>query len=68
MESPQTFVGIDVSANRLDVAVLPAGTHFTVAHTDEGIASLVGRLQELGPQNVVWKPPGATRFRGLRHV
>lgn len=58
MESPQTFVGIDVSANRLDVAVLPAGTHFTVAHTDEGIVSLVGRLQELGPQSVVMEATG----------
>lgn len=58
MESPQLFVGIDVSAKRLDVAVLPAGTHFTVAHTDEGIVSLVRRLQELGPQIVVLEATG----------
>ena len=58
MKSPQPFVGIDVSAKRLDVAVLPAGTHFTVAHTDEGIASLVRRLQELGPQIVVLEATG----------
>ena len=58
MESPQTFVGIDISANRLDVAVLPAGNHFTVAHTDEGIVSLVGRLQEAGPQSVVMEATG----------
>ena len=58
MKSPQPFVGIDVSAKRLDVAVLPGGTHFTVAHTDEGIASLVCRLQELGPQIVVLEATG----------
>jgi len=58
MKSPQPFVGIDVSAKRLDVAVLPAATHFTVAHTDEGIASLVCRLQELGPQIVVLEATG----------
>lgn len=58
MESPQLFVGIDVSAKRLDVAVLPAGTHFTVAHTDEGIVSLVRRLQELGPHIVVLEATG----------
>ena len=58
MESPQNFVGIDVSAKRLDVAVLPAGTHFAVAHTDEGIASLVRRLQELRPHIVVLEATG----------
>ena len=58
MASPQTFVGIDVSANRLDVAALPASTHFTAAHTDEGIVSLVGRLQELDPQSVVMEATG----------
>jgi len=42
----------------LDVAVLPAGTHFTVAHTDEGIASLVLRLQELRPHSVVLEATG----------
>jgi transposase len=58
MESPQPFVGIDVSAKRLDIAVLPVGTHFTVANTDEGIASLVRRLRELGPQIVVLEATG----------
>ncbi len=58
MESSQLFVGIDVSAKRLDVAVLPAGTHFTVAHTEEGIVSLVHRLRELGPQIVVLEATG----------
>jgi len=58
MKSPQLFVGIDVSAKRLDVAVLPAGTHFTVAHTDEGIVSLVRRLRELGPHIVVLEATG----------
>jgi transposase len=58
MESPQPFVGIDVSAQRLDVAVLPAGTHFTVAHTDDGIASLVRRLLDLGPQSIVLEATG----------
>jgi len=58
MTSPQPFVGIDVSAKHLDVAVLPAGTHFTVAHTDSGIASLVSRLRDLDPQIVVLEATG----------
>jgi transposase len=58
MKSSPPFVGIDVSAKRLDVAVLPAGTHFTVAHTDSGIASLVDRLRHLNPQIVVLEATG----------
>lgn len=58
MKSPQPFVGIDVSAKRLDVAVLPGATHFTVPHADQGIASLVSRLQELAPQSVVLEATG----------
>jgi transposase len=58
MTSSQSFVGIDVSAKSLDIAVLPGGIHFTVPHTDEGIASLVLRLRELGPQIVVLEATG----------
>jgi transposase len=58
MTSPQPFVGIDVSVKPLDVAMLPAGTQFTVAHHDAGIASLVRRLRDLGPQIVVLEATG----------
>lgn len=58
MSSPQPFVGIDVSAQRLDVAVLPEGAHFTLANTDSGIASLAGRLGDLNPQIVVLEATG----------
>ena len=53
-----SFVGIDVSAQHLDVAVLPGGTHFTLANTDSGIASLVDRLGETPPQIVVLEATG----------
>ena len=58
MESQGPFVGIDVSAQRLDVAVLPHGAHFTVPYTDDGIASLVRRLQDLAPQIVLLEATG----------
>ncbi len=58
MESQRPFVGIDVSAKRLDVAVLPVGAHFTVPYTDDGIASLVLRLQDLTPQIVLLEATG----------
>ena len=58
MTSPQPFVGIDVSAQSLDVAVLPGGTHFILANTDSGIAALVGRLGDLDPHIVVLEATG----------
>ena len=58
MTSPQPFVGIDVSAQSLDVAVLPGGTPFTLANTDSGIAALVGRLGDLDPRIVVLEATG----------
>ena len=57
MESQGPFVGIDVSAQRLDVAVLPHGAHFTVPYTDDGVASLVQRLQTRTPD----RAPGSHR-------
>ena len=53
-----SFVGIDVSAQHLDVAVLPGGTHFTLANTDSGMAKLVDRLGETGTQIVVLEATG----------
>jgi transposase len=41
-------VGIDVSKDRLDVHVLPAGEAFAVARDGQGLAELIERLQPLG--------------------
>lgn len=41
MSSPQTFVDIDVAKAHLDIALRPAGTRWTVANDDAGIAALV---------------------------
>ena len=38
------YVGIDVSKNRLDVAVRPTGESFAVARTATGIDELIERL------------------------
>ena len=50
METPQPFVGIDVSSQRLDVDSLPASHHFSEPNTEDGIASLVLRLRKLTPR------------------
>jgi transposase len=58
MESQRPFVGIDVSAQRLDVDTLPASQRFSELNTEDGIASLVLRLQALNPQIVLLEATG----------
>ena len=52
------FVGIDVSKDRLDVAVRPTGEAWEVSHDSSGIRDLVERLGEMGPQLVVLEATG----------
>jgi transposase len=52
------YVGIDVAKDRLDVHIRPTGEAFTVARDGEGLAALVTRLSELGPQLVVVEATG----------
>ena len=56
-ESP-VFVGIDVSKDRLDVAVRPSGEAWQVSHDAQGISRLVHRLGELAPQLIVLEATG----------
>src|SRR3954469_19056605 len=48
MDKPPTFVGVDVSKDRLDVHLHPSGEHFTVGHDEAGVAALVDRLDTAG--------------------
>lgn len=57
-----TFVGIDVSKARLDVAVLPSGEVFAVDNTPSGLTDLVARFSDIGtstPSSSSSKPPAA---------
>jgi transposase len=45
-------VGIDVSKDRLDVHVLPAGESFAVSRNAEGLDALIARVGPLGPQAI----------------
>ncbi len=47
--SPGCFVGIDVSKDQLDVAQRPGRAQWQVRNDGQGIAELLGRLQEIGP-------------------
>lgn len=51
-------VGVDVSKDRLDVAVRPNGETFVVARNGAGLEQLVTRLQELSPSIVAIEATG----------
>ncbi len=53
-----SFVGIDVSKDRLDVHVLPGGEAFAVARDGEGLDRLVVALEERGPELIVLEATG----------
>jgi transposase len=44
-----SFVGIDISKDRLDVHVHPGGEAFVVARDGKGLEELIDRLRALGP-------------------
>ena len=52
------FVGIDVSKDRLDVAVQPIGEGFSVSRTGAGIAELAERLKAMSPKVVAVEATG----------
>ena len=52
------IVGIDVSKDRLDVAVRPGGEAFFVRRNGDGIAALIERLGPLGPAAIAVEATG----------
>jgi transposase len=52
------FVGIDVSKDRLDVAVLGAKQEYQADNNEVGIAGLVEQMQELAPELIVVEATG----------
>ena len=58
MEEVSSFVGIDVAQDQLALAVRPGGEAREVPNTDEGIKSIIGFIQELGPHLVVLEATG----------
>lgn len=51
-------VGIDVSKDRLDVAVRPGGEMFVVSRDAEGLDALIARLKPLAPEAVAVEATG----------
>jgi transposase len=53
-----TYVGVDVSKDRLDIHVLPEGETFAVARDSKGLAELVERMGTLGPERIAVEATG----------
>jgi len=58
MEKAACFVGIDIAKAKLDVHFHPSGDTFTLPRNQEGISSLVTRLQDCQPTLVVLEATG----------
>src|SRR5687767_12090784 len=56
--SSETYVGIDVSKDRLDVAILGKDRVWQVDNTRDGITCLVQQMQELQPELIVVEATG----------
>jgi transposase len=52
------FVGIDVSKDRLDVAVRPSGERWSVANAPDAFGAFIQRLQALPPTLIVLEATG----------
>ena len=52
------FIGIDVSKDRLDIAILPSQGSFAVQRDSGGLDALVERLKALAPELVVLEATG----------
>jgi transposase len=52
------FVGIDVSKERLDVAIRPSGEAFVTTRDEAGLSELVKRLKPIGPELIVLEATG----------
>ncbi len=62
MTTPDIFVGIDISKNRLDVAINPGDHTFSCSNTPDGMQKLVRRLKELKPQIILLEATGGYEF------
>ena len=68
MTETETYVGIDVSKARLDVAIVPGEQTWSVANDDGGITELVDKLKGLTPKLVLLEATGGLERRVLARL
>jgi transposase len=62
-DRPLTWVGVDVSKHTLDVSLLPAEQHLSLAYDEAGLATLIGRLPPPGECLIVVEASGGYQRR-----
>lgn len=68
MDMNAVVVGIDVSKDRLDVAVRPSGEVFAVTRDADGLDALLKRLTPLGPKVVALEATGGYETVAAAHL
>lgn len=58
MVAVEVMVGVDVSMERLDVALWPGGEHFSLSNDAQGVEQLLARMVQLRPPAVVIEASG----------
>ena len=58
MKQEETYVGIDVAKDRVDVAVRPTGRSWSVSYDGAGVDDLVAQLKNPKPACVITEPTG----------
>jgi transposase len=66
LEASRSFVGVDVSKGRLDVAVRPSGESASFSNDELGIKPLVNRLGEIQPTLIVLEATGGIERQLVR--
>ena len=58
MSTPETFIGIDVSKQRLDAACRPTGITFSEENSPAGITTLIKQLKKQQPRLIILEATG----------
>jgi len=53
-----TYIGIDISKDRLDIAVIPSREKWCCGNDEAGIGKVVNRLKKISPLLIVMEPTG----------
>jgi transposase len=64
MNAVSSFVGIDVSKDLLDVAVLPSGEVWSTPNDQQGAEQLAAKLKEISPELIVMEATGGLERLG----
>jgi transposase len=65
---PSVFIGVDVSKDRLDVAVAPSGESIGFANSEDGIVLLADFIKPRAPALVLFEATGGWEMNAVNHL